>query len=195
LRLTVTRFPPGGPWLALLALEGGTVTLEALHAPAETAQALGDQGADDSLALKGQQETWDEDGRTLRDDPGRRVQDRAQTGEADQGRSETREAHLAMDRPGLPEQHHGPGWACVGTLAATREDKASGAVPTQHRSSLWSRLLSAPEFLDTVRAHGTIETSRPGGRDVVRRQDHARARQEHAPAHLALLRRLALHTL
>jgi predicted transposase YbfD/YdcC len=46
-----------------------------------------------------------------------------------------------------------------------------------------------------VRAHGRIENSLHGVLDVVRREDHARARQDHAPAHLAILRRLALNTI
>jgi predicted transposase YbfD/YdcC len=145
--------------LSLLSLEGCTVTLDALPAQRETAQALRDQGADYMLALKGNQGTWYEDVRTLLDDPGLLVQDRAQTVEADHGRIETREAHLVTDLTGLQEQHHGPGLACVGKLTAPREDKASGAVQTQDRSYLLSRGMTAPEFLDTVRAHWTIENS------------------------------------
>jgi hypothetical protein len=33
------------------------------------------------------------------------------------------------------------------------------------------------------------------GLDVILREDHARARKDHAPANLALLRRMALHTI
>ena len=55
--------------------------------------------------------------------------------------------------------------------------------------------MSAQEFLDTVRAHWTIENSLHWVLDVVMREDYARAHKDHAPANLALLRRLALNTI
>jgi predicted transposase YbfD/YdcC len=181
--------------LSLLSLEGCTVTLDALHAQRETAQALLDQGAEYILALKGNQGTLCEDVRTLLDDSGLKVQDRVQTVEADHGRIETRSAHLVTDLVWLQEQHDWPGLACVGKLTATREDKASGTVQIQDRYYLLSRVMTAQEFLDTVRAHWTIENSLHWVLDVVMREDHARARKDHAPANLALLRRLALNTI
>jgi len=181
--------------LSLLSLEGCTVTLDALHAQRETAQALREQGADYILARKGKQGTLYEDVRTLLDDPGLPAHDRAQTVEAEHGRIEIREAQLVTDLAWLQEQHPWPGLACVGKLTATREDKATGTVQTQDRYYLLSRLMPAQEFLDTVRAHWTIENSLPWVLDVILREDHARARKEHAPANLAILRRLALHTI
>jgi predicted transposase YbfD/YdcC len=181
--------------LSLLSLKGCTVTLDALHAQRETAQTLLDQGADYILALKANQGTLCEDVRTLLDDTGLTIQDRAQTIEADHGRIETREAHLVTDLAWLQEQHHWPGLACLGKISATREDKASGAIQTQSRYYLLSRVMPAQEFLDTVRAHWSIENSLHWVLDVVLREDHARARKDHAPANLAMLRRLALNTI
>src|SRR3954471_7411638 len=106
--------------LSLLSLEGCTVTLDALHAQRETAQALRDQGADYVLALQGNQGTLCKDVRTLLDDPGLPVHDQAQTVEADHGRIETREAHLVTDLTWLQQQHHWPGLACVGRITASR---------------------------------------------------------------------------
>src|SRR3954466_1881027 len=181
--------------LSLLSLEGCTVTLDALHAQRETAQTLRDQGADYILALKGNQGTLCEDVRTLLENSGLPIHDRVQTVDADHGRLETREAHLVTDLTWLQEQHHWPGLACIGKITATREDKATGTVQTQDRYYLLSRMMTAQEFLDTVRAHGTIENSLHWVLDVVLREDHARARKDHAPANLAILRRMALNTI
>jgi predicted transposase YbfD/YdcC len=181
--------------LSLLSLEGCTVTLDALPAQRETAQALLDRGAAYVLALKGNQGDLYDDVCTLLNDSGLPVQGRAQTVEADHGRSETREAHLVTDLAWLQEQHHWPGLACVGKLTATREDKTTGTVQTQDRYYLLSRVVTAQEFLDTVRAHWTIENSLHWVLDVVLREDHARARKDHAPANLAILRRMALNTI
>ncbi len=181
--------------LSLLSLQGCTVTLDALQAQRETAQAILDQKADYILALKGNQGTLYEEVRALLEDSGLNIHDRTQTIDADHGRIETREAHLVTDLTWLQEQHAWPGLACVGKLTATREDKGTGAMQIETRYYLLSRVMSAPEFLDTVRAHWTIENSLHGVLDVVMREDQARARKDHAPANLALLRRLALNTI
>jgi predicted transposase YbfD/YdcC len=181
--------------LSLLSLEGCTVTLDALHAQRETAQVLRDQGADYILALKDNQGTLYEEARTLLDDVGLPGEDRVQIVEADHGRIETRTAHLTTDLTWLQEQHHWPGLACIGKITATREDKTSGTVQTQSRYYLLSRIMPAQEFLDLVRAHWTIENSLHWVLDVVMREDQARARKDHAPANLAILRRLALNTI
>jgi predicted transposase YbfD/YdcC len=181
--------------LSLLSLKGCTVTLDALHAQRETAQAVLDQEASYVLALKGNQGTLYEDVRTLLDDAVLPVHERAQTVAADHGRIETREAHLVTDLAWLQEQHDWPGLACIGKITATREDKATGAVQTQDRYYLLSRIMPAQEFLELVRAHWTIENSLHWVLDVILREDHARARKDHAPANLAILRRMALNTI
>jgi predicted transposase YbfD/YdcC len=181
--------------LSLLSLQGCTVTLDALHAQRETAQVLRDQGADYILALKGNQGTLCEDVRTLLDDSALPVQDRAQMVEADHGRIETRAAHLITDLAWLQEQHDWPDLACVGKITATREDKATGTLQTQDRYYLLSRVMPAREFLELVRAHWTIENSLHWVLDVILHEDHARARKDHAPANLAILRRMALNAI
>jgi predicted transposase YbfD/YdcC len=127
--------------LSLLSLEGGTVTLDALHAQRQTAQTLLDQGADYILALKGNQETLCDEVRTLLDDPELPIQHRVRMVDADHGRIETREAHLVTDLTWLQEQHHWPGLACVGKIMATREDKGTGTVQMQARYYLLSRVM------------------------------------------------------
>ena len=181
--------------LSLLSLEGCTVTLDALHAQRQTAQTLLDQGADYILALKGNQETLCDDVRTLLDDPELPIQHRVRMVDADHGRIETREDHLVTDLTWLQEQHHWPGLACVGKITATREDKGTGTVQMQARYYLLSRVMTPQEFLDTVRAHWTIENSLHWVLDVVMHEDQARARKDHAPTNLAILRRMALNTI
>jgi predicted transposase YbfD/YdcC len=189
------EIPAVRAWLSLLWLKGCTVTLDALHTQRETAQVLRDQGADYILALQGNPGTWCEDLRTRLDDPGLPVQDRAQTVDADQGRIETRKAHLVTALAWLQEQHDWPDLACLGKITAMREDKATGTVQTQDRYYLLSRVMSAREFLELVRARWTIENSPHGVLDVILHEDHARARKDHAPANLAILRRMALNAI
>src|SRR4051794_24772033 len=67
-------------------------------------------------------------------------------------------------------KHDWPGLAGVGKITARREDKATGAVQIQDRYSLLSRVMPAQEFLDTVRAHWSIEHCLPWVLDVVMRE-------------------------
>jgi predicted transposase YbfD/YdcC len=55
--------------------------------------------------------------------------------------------------------------------------------------------MPAQEFLNLGRAHGTIENSLHWVLDVVLQEDRCRARKDHAPANLAILRRMALNTI
>jgi hypothetical protein len=114
--------------LALLSLQGGPVTLDALPAPRQTAQALLEPKADYIMALKGNQGDLHDDVRTLLDDPAITPYSRAKTGDGDPGRIERREASRCDNLGWLQQQHDWPGLAGIGTLTATREDKASGTV-------------------------------------------------------------------
>jgi predicted transposase YbfD/YdcC len=181
--------------LSLLSLEGCTVTLDALHAQRQTAQALLDKKADYILALKGNQGDLHDDVRTLLEDPTMKAHSREQTVDGDHGRIETREAQLVTNIAWRQEQHHWPGLACIGKITATREDKGAGTKQTQTRYYLLSRVMEAHEFLDLVRHHGSIENSLHWVLDVVMHEDDSRARKDHAPANLAILRRLALNTI
>jgi predicted transposase YbfD/YdcC len=181
--------------LALLSLEGCTVTLDALHAQSQTAQALLDKRADYIMALKGNQGDLHDDVRTLLDDPALPPHSWAKNVDGDHGRIETREASLCADITRLQQQHDWPGLACIGKLTATREDKGSGTVQVQTRYYLLSRVLDADEFLAMVRNHWAIENSLHWVLDVVMREDHARARKDNAPANLAILRRMVLNTI
>jgi predicted transposase YbfD/YdcC len=179
--------------LSLLSLEGCTVTLDALHAQRQTAQALLDKKADYILALKGNQGDLHDDVRTLLEDATMKAHSREQTVEGDHGRIETREAHLVTNIAWLQEQHHWPGLACVGKITATREKDGQSQIQTRYY--LLSRVMEAHEFLDLVRNHWSIENSLHWVLDVVMREDHSRARKDHAPANLAILRRMALNTI
>lgn len=179
--------------LGLLSLEGCTVTLDAMHAQRETAQAILDKKADYILALKGNQGTLLDDARLLLEDPQTPLQAHAKTVDGDHGRIETREAWLCTEIEWLRKEHGWPGLACVGKITATREKNGQSSVQTRYY--LLSRVMQADEFMSLVRNHWAIENSLHWVLDVVMREDHTRARKDHAPANLAILRRMALNVI
>ena len=179
--------------LALLALEGRTVTADAMHCQKATAQTILDRGGAYVLALKGNQPALYEDVRLWLDDPATPVDDVCQTVDGDHGRIETRRAMVAHDVAWLAERHDFPGLAAVAKVSATRE--IGGKATTASRYYLLSTKLGAARRAEIVRSHGHIENRLHGVLDVVMDEDGSRARKDHAPENLARLRRFALNLL
>ena len=179
--------------LALLALEGCTVTADAMHCQKATAPAILDRGGDYVLALKANQPSLLDDVRLLLDDPATPIDDRAATTDGDHGRIEIREAEIVHDVAWLAEAHGWPGLAAVGKVTASRE--IDGKTTTATRYYLLSRPLSAARFAEIVRMHWQIENRLHWVLDVVMNEDQSRSRKDHGPENLARLRRFALNLL
>ena len=88
----------------------------------------------------------------------------------------------------MAEAHDFPGLSAVVAIDARRDGAAA-----ERRLFLASRKFSAAEALAVARAHWGIENGLHWVLDVVLREDDHRARKDHAPDNLAILRRLALN--
>lgn len=174
--------------LALLRLDGCIVTADALHCRPDTARAILATGADYALALKANQPTLlaraqalvrDADPATGAHQPPAIAHDR-------------RESRSAIVLP--VDDLDFPGVAAVAMIESRRQ-------PTgQHETHavrwfLLSTVLSPQRMLDVARAHWTIENQLHWVLDVDFGEDAARARKDHAPQNLAILRKLALNIL
>jgi predicted transposase YbfD/YdcC len=179
--------------LALLLLDGGIVTADAMHCQKDTAQAILDRNGDYVLALKANQPALFDDVRLLLDDPAAPPDDLASTTDGDHGRIETRRGAVVHEVAWLAETHEFPGLNAIGKVTAAREQ--DGKITTATRYYLLSRPLPASRFLEVVRAHWQIENCLHWVLDVVLDEDQARARKDHAPENLARLRRFALNIL
>lgn len=179
--------------LSLLCLKDCTITLDALHAQKETAQAIVKQGADYVIALKSNQRGLYEDVALYLDDPQSVISDQHQTCDADHGRIDARHAIVCHDIDWLLERHNWPGLKGIGKITAVREIK--GKKQESSRYYLLSRAMNASEFLGFARAHWQIENALHWVLDVVMKEDASRARKDNAPQNFAVLRRLALNTI
>lgn len=174
--------------LALLRLDGCIVTADALHCRPDTARAILATGADYALALKANQPTLlaraqalvrNADPATGAHQPPAIAHDR-------------RESRSAIVLPA--DDLDFPGVAAVAMIESRRQ-------PTgQHETHavrwfLLSTVLSPQRMLDVARAHWTIENQLHWVLDVDFGEDAARARKDHAPQNLAILRKLALNIL
>jgi predicted transposase YbfD/YdcC len=89
---------------------------------------------------------------------------------------------------GMAERHGFPGLRAVAQIKSKRgRDKAV------ERYFLLSQHYRPPQLLRIVRQHWSIENGLHWPLDVLLDEDLARSRKDHAPANLAVLRRLALN--
>ena len=176
--------------LEMLALPGMVVTADAMHCQRQLSQQVLDQGADYVLALKGNQESLNEDVRLFLDDPDTPVAQATQTGKG-HGRIEIRTASVSDDVAWLQETHQWPGLAAVGKITASRQvgDRTS----VESRYYLLSQAFPPERFNAIAREHWGIENRLHWTLDVVFNEDQSRNRKDHCAENLALMRKLALN--
>ena len=177
--------------LRLLDLAGATVTADAMHCQRTTAETIIERGGDYLMAVKTNQPRLYEDIKLLTDDPAAPADDTDETVDGDHGRIETRRAEVLHDVGWLAETHGWPGLAAAGKVTARRE--TDGHATTSARYFVASRPLAAAQLNHLARGHWGIENRLHWVLDVVMNEDQSRARKDHAPENLALLRRLALN--
>ena len=149
-----------------------------------------DQGADYVLALKGNQESLNDDVRLFLDDSATDLAQASQTNKG-HGRIETRTASISSDVAWLKERHHWPGLAAVGKITASRQEGGRSSV--ESRYYLLSQAFPPERFNQIARAHWGIENQLHWVLDVVFNEDQSRNRKDNSPGNLALLRKLALN--
>lgn len=176
--------------VAMLDLEGTTVTADALHGNRKMAAAIRQRGGDYVLALKGNRGPLYDATVALLAKASPSTKPRK---EANHGRTETRQAVVRSVPKDWVEQFKFAGLAAVARIDSVR--MLNGKREKQSRYFVMSQRLSPLKLLDTVRAYWSIENRQHWILDVVFREDRARSRKDNAAENLALLRRLALNIL
>jgi predicted transposase YbfD/YdcC len=187
--------------LAMLALQGCIVTIDAMGCQTAIAQRIVDAQADYVLALKGNQERVATDVAALFTDAQAMdfrgiAHDRHRTREKDHGRVEVRETWVISDPAHLhyvdPDGH----WAGLRSLVMVQATTHSAAgVSTETRYYLSSLAGSARQIQDAVRSHWGIENGLHWILDLAFREDECRVRTGHAAHNFAILRHAALNLL
>ena len=176
--------------LEMLALPGMVVTADAMHCQRQLSRQVLEQGADYVPALKGNQESLNDDVRLFLDDLATPQVQATQTNKG-HGRIETRTAGISDDVAWLQERHQWPGLAAVGKITASRQQ--GGHTSVENRYYLLSQAFTPERFNHIVREHRGIENRLHWVLDVVFNEDQSRNRKDHCPDNLALLRKPALN--
>jgi predicted transposase YbfD/YdcC len=182
--------------LAMMAIEGSIVTIDAMGCQREIAQQILDQKADYVLALKGNQGTLREDVELFAaEQKANGFKDtkisRHETVDGDHGRIETRIYTAIHDVAWLQDRHDWPGLRGVVMVESTREldDKTERETRFYITSLAWLAIQLGP----VIRSHWAVENSLHWVMDMIFRDDECRIRTEHAPANFTTLRHIALN--
>lgn len=170
--------------IELLQLKDCVVTVDALHCHRGMAKAIVERGGDYVLAVKNNQPGLLRDAKATICAAERKKAKRAT---ADHGRKEARTAIVATVS-GMAKKHDFPGLMAVARITSKR-----GSDKTVQRYFLLSQCYKPAELLRIVREHWGIENVLHWTLDVVLDEDQTRSRKDHAPANLAVMRRLALN--
>jgi predicted transposase YbfD/YdcC len=179
--------------LDLLSLGGCIVTADALHCNRAFAAAVLDRDGHYVLAIKANrgplftavtQQFARSGKRSLAE----------QINLSSHDRRETRRATV-MRNTSLAANHHFPGVVAIGRVTSRRRVRGHRADPPVVRYYLLSKYMSPKRLLHVTRSHWGIENQLHWVLDVYFAEDANRARKDHAPENLAILRRLALNIL
>ena len=190
--------------LKLLALEGATVTIDAMGCQTAIARQIVEQGADYVLALKDNHEHLHDRvrlafldvapaaGTTL---PLADVVPHA-TIEKGHGRIEQRRCRAIGDPEYLAYIDPDHAWPNLKSVIAIESTRRIGdVVSTEIRHYLSSLPADAKRLNQVVRSHWGIENRLHWALDLAFHEDSSRVRADHAPENLAIIRHIALNLL
>jgi len=180
--------------LAMMAIEGAIVTIDAMGCQRDIADNILAKKADYVLALKGNQGTLREDVEIfVAEQKANGFTDtkvsRHKTVDGDHGRIETRAYTAFHDIAWLQERHDWPGLKGVVMVESTRE--IGDKIERETRLYITSLVWMAHQLGPVIRSHWAIENSLHWVMDMIFRDDECRIRTEHAPANFTTLKHMA----
>ena len=184
--------------LALLALKGAIVTIDAMGCQRKICQQIIDQNADYVIGLKGNQGTLREDVELFFDEHlergiGGDFIRESETVDADHGRIETRRYTICSNTDWLTERHNWPGLKAV--IMSEYEREIRGKAETVRRFHIASFIDSPEKMARHIRNHWQVENSLHWVLDVTFRQDDCRIRNGNAAANFATINTAAINLL
>jgi predicted transposase YbfD/YdcC len=189
--------------LDLLAIEGATVTIDAMGCQRKIAQKIIDKSADYILALKGNQGTLRDDVEVFFTEQAARnfaetTVSRHETVEKSHGRMETRSVTATDDIAWLKTRHGWPGLRSIVMVETVREiiGHPEARIERETRFYIAShRTANAQLQGQAVRSHWGIENGLHWVMDMVFRDDECRIRTANAPANFTTIKHIASNLL
>jgi predicted transposase YbfD/YdcC len=180
--------------LAMLAIEGAVVTIDAIGCQREIAQKILDKKADYALALKGNQGRLREDVEVfVAEQEAGGFKDakitQAETIDGDRGRIETRTTTVIHDLEWLQQRREWTSLKSVVMIESTRE--IANKIEPETRLYITSLDFPADNRTRVARSHRAAENSLQWVMDMTFRDDECRVRTEHTPANFTTIKHMA----
>jgi predicted transposase YbfD/YdcC len=181
--------------LKLLDLKGCVVSVDAMGCQKEIAKQIVEQEADYVFSLKGNQGNLHKEVELLFQDAKKSdfkdlPHDTFTTVDGEHGRIETRRYTTVADVDWFEEKNKWAKLTSFGMIESERE--TNGHITVETRYFISSLPGDAKRFAAAARGHWAVENSLHWSLDIAFREDDSRVRSGHAPANLAIIRRLAL---
>lgn len=182
--------------LKLLQIEGCIVTIDAMGCQKTIAKEIVDQNADYVLALKGNQESLQDEVNHLfqsaleKNFEGMKW-DHYETTEKNHGRQETRNYWTLLDLDAVTKAAEWPRLSMVGMVES--KCLCKGEESLEYRFYISSLDGNAQKFAKAVRSHWGIENSLHWALDVAFREDDCRIRAGNAAEIFSIVRRISLN--
>lgn len=193
--------------LAHLDLQGVLVSVDAIGCQTELAEQIVSQGGDYLLGLKGNQPTLHEEAKAAfaeaRKDRRRSIEENVppqietvESVDGGHGRIETRRATVCTGfSEWAPSASRFRGIQTLVEIHAERVSSTTGEVQSETRYYISSRLLTAAQANDSVRAHWLIENQLHWCLDMTFNEDACRIRKGYAAENLVVIRHFAISIL
>ena len=177
--------------LDLLEIEDAIVTADAMSCQKKIVEKIHDGGADYTIALKGNQPELQAAAEDYFKTHAGAIP-KAETTEKGHGRKEKREYLLLTDLAWLEQRGE---WANLQGLGMVKQTVTKGSETTEYIRYFITSLTDIQEFAYSVRKHWSIENQLHWCLDVIFREDAARAKKDHSPQNMNVLRKTALSQL
>ena len=175
----------------MLDIRGITITADALHRQRETCELIVQERGEYCLQLKANQKKILKDTRAIIENYSIEYIDKYDSFDKGHGRIEERSYHVYNVPDHLIETHQWPHLDAFVHVDSKRTIKEETS--RSERIYLLSKCPDAKTAARLIRGHWEIKNSLHWSLDVVMNDDDHRARKDHAPESLAILRRIALN--
>jgi predicted transposase YbfD/YdcC len=187
--------------LPLFAINGCSVTIDAMGCQTAMARQIRDQGGDDLLALQGNHQKAYAAVQQPCHQPiehqlaWRTAETFFDAFDDSHGRTVRRRVWTITDMAPLPELAPWPGLQAVMVVDTIRMAHQQAPVTRDYRVDISSLVRSATAFATMIRQHWDMEKKLPWSLDVTCNEDRCRIRKDHAPENVTAARHIALNLL
>lgn len=175
--------------LELIDVKGEIVTADAMSCQKKIVEKIVEKKADYTIGLKQNQPTLYQDAEDYFNEFAEEIPLKI-THDKGHGRIEKREYRLLTDISWLEQKEEWRGLKALGMVKSTVTEKGETREFTRY---FITSLTNIEEFAYSVRKHWSIENQLHWCLDVIFREDASRARKDHSPLNLNVIRKIALN--